>query len=656
MESKKRRIDVLKLQSDNIFKKQYIYLLLLALLILWLFMYENKYIDTIDNKIYNQYSQNFSFNNDSELTHSVIIIDIDQKSIDFLGQWPWPRVVNAQLIKDIFKMHPASIGMDILFEQSDKSSISNIKKFYKEYMNVDLDIAGLPSTYYDNDKIFADALYNTHTVLAVYMKSDIENKNSEHYHLLKNPLLDKASTTYIAKSMIHNIDTLHKKTQSYGFINMTIDDDAIIRRIPLFIRYEDMVIPSFALQNLLSSDKNIKFKKENKVSILGHTFHIDSNSEALLHFYKPSWYKHISAIDILQGKVPSEVLAGKTVLVGTTLIGHNDKHLVATGDKLYGIDIHATLIENILNDQIIWQPYIFKIIYILLGLIVLYIAIKLIQKKNYYKLPLLFIFTIVLSFIISLLTFQFNIYDSIAYLWIPLLIYVTLIAFILFYIYDKEQKNFYKKLNYSHAAALESMVMVVEAKDCETASHLIRTKKYIETLAYELKKKGLYPELLSHEYIDLVSRAAPLHDIGKVGIPDMILNKAGKLNTSERKIMDTHPEIGRKILENAIKSYQENIFLTTASNIAYYHHEKWDGSGYPKSLKGKEIPLEARLMGLVDVYDALISKRCYKEAYDYEVAEKIIINDKGTHFDPEIVDAFIELKDEFRQIANKYIN
>jgi len=620
-------------------------------------MFQSQYIDAIDNKIYDFYSKNFKFNNqESKLTHTVIIVDIDQKSIDYLGQWPWPRIINAQLLKEIYKAHPASIGMDILFEQSDKSSIKSIKKFYKKYMNLDINVEGLEDSFYDNDKIFADALFSTHTVLAVYLKSNSNTKDIAYNRLIKNPLLDKATTKYKAKSILHNIDILHKATQSYGFINMTIDEDSIIRRIPLFIKYKDMTIPSFALENLLVSDREIEFPSGKSVSLLGHSFHIDANSEVLLNFYSPSWYKHISAIDILKGNVSPQTFAGKTVLIGTTLIGHNDKHTVTTGDKLYGIDIHATLIENILNDQIIWKPSIFKILYIILGFIILFMAIKLIQKKEYYKIPLLFILTLLFSLIISLITFQFNIYDSIAHLWVPILIYFILLGFLLFYIYDRERKNFYKQLNYSHAAALESMVMVVEAKDCETGAHLIRTKEYIKLLAYTLKKNGVYTHILSDEFIDLLSRAAPLHDIGKVGIPDAILNKAGKLNESERKVMDTHPEIGKKILSNAIKTYKENDFLRIASNIAYHHHEKWDGNGYPKNLKGQNIPLEARLMGLVDVYDALISKRSYKEAFEYEKSENIIIDGRGNHFDPDIVDAFIELKNEFRDIATKYSN
>jgi response regulator RpfG family c-di-GMP phosphodiesterase len=145
-----------------------------------------------------------------------------------------------------------------------------------------------------------------------------------------------------------------------------------------------------------------------------------------------------------------------------------------------------------------------------------------------------------------------------------------------------------------------------------------------------------------------------MHDIGKVGIADSILKKEGKLTPLEYEVMKTHPDLGKHIINNAISSYHLNDFFLMARNIAYYHHEKWDGSGYPEGLKGEEIPLEARFMALADVYDALVSKRVYKEAFSYERSVKIIFEGRTKHFDPILVDAFMEIKDEFQKIADTY--
>ncbi len=630
--------------------KLYLYIFITVLLHYW--VYKSGLIEYVDYKIYDFYSKKLKFNtNEQNLTQSVVIVDIDQKSIDALGQWPWSRIIDAQLIGKIQQAYPANIGIDILFNQPDKSSINSIKKFYKKHMDIDIKIEGLKDDLHSNDQIFADTLSRSKITLALCFKNDLSLNKVCDMNDYSNTLLKDAITTYNARSILCNTNTIHNTTKSFGFMNTHIDKDGVMRRVPLFINYQDTIIPSFALANLLAIDKNIKFLTAKSISIMGHTFHTDKHSHVLLNFYKKSWYKHVSAIDVLEGKISKEVFTGKNVLIGTSLIGHNDRHIITTGEMFYGVDIHATLIENILNNHLIWQPHIFKIINILFALFISIGIIILLNKKNYYALVAVTIFTLILPFLISLNSFHNNIYVSIAYLWIPLLIHFTLFGFALLFIYDHERKYFYKELTKSHTAALESMVMVVETRDFETGAHIIRTKEYIRLLALKLKEKGIYKKILTDDFIDTIYRAAPLHDIGKVGIPDSILKKSGKLNEQEYKIIQNHPILGMKIISNAIKAYNKNEFLIAAYNITYYHHEKWDGSGYPMKLKGKDIPLEARLMALVDVYDALISKRCYKEAYSFEKSENIIINESGKHFEPQIVDAFVELKDEFKQIV-----
>jgi response regulator RpfG family c-di-GMP phosphodiesterase len=198
------------------------------------------------------------------------------------------------------------------------------------------------------------------------------------------------------------------------------------------------------------------------------------------------------------------------------------------------------------------------------------------------------------------------------------------------------------------------MVHVAEVHDIETGAHILRTKKYVKALATHIYEKGFYEKELSPERIEMMYATAPLHDLGKVGIEDAILKKEGKLTPMEYEVMKTHADLGRYIINNAISSYKENAFFVMARNIAHYHHEKWDGTGYPEGLKGEEIPLESRLMALADVYDALVSKRVYKEAFSFEETNKIIIDGKGKHFDPILVDGFVEIKDLFREIAQKY--
>jgi response regulator RpfG family c-di-GMP phosphodiesterase len=200
-----------------------------------------------------------------------------------------------------------------------------------------------------------------------------------------------------------------------------------------------------------------------------------------------------------------------------------------------------------------------------------------------------------------------------------------------------------------------AMASLAETRDNETGNHLKRTQTYIRTLAMKLRNHPRFREFLTEENIESLYKLAPLHDIGKVGIPDAILLKQGKLTVEEFEIMKTHPLLGGNAIAMAESGLPTpNRFLHIAREIATGHHEKWDGSGYPMGLKGDDIPISARLMALADVYDALISRRIYKQPFTHEAAVAYILQSKGTHFDPDVTDAFLSLQEEFRHIAERY--
>ncbi|MDZ7819300.1 MAG: two-component system response regulator [Aliarcobacter sp.] len=200
-----------------------------------------------------------------------------------------------------------------------------------------------------------------------------------------------------------------------------------------------------------------------------------------------------------------------------------------------------------------------------------------------------------------------------------------------------------------------AMASLGETRDNETGNHIIRTRSYVKILAKKLQNHPKFKEFLSDEIIDTIYKSAPLHDIGKIGIPDYILLKKGKLTVEEFEIMKTHTTLGKEAIENAEKQLGYEVdFLKIAKEIAFSHQEKYDGSGYPLGLKTDSIPISARLMSVADVYDALISKRVYKDGMNHEEAVKIMIEGRGTHFDPDILDAFLQLQNEFIQIAKSF--
>ena len=204
---------------------------------------------------------------------------------------------------------------------------------------------------------------------------------------------------------------------------------------------------------------------------------------------------------------------------------------------------------------------------------------------------------------------------------------------------------------------LSSLNALAMARDNETGAHIVRTQEYVRCLANRIRQQGDYVEELSDDVIENIHKAAPLHDVGKVGIPDGILYKQGSLTKEEWGVMKTHTLIGENVLASSKSQLPNRLgmdVIDVAIEIAGAHHEQWDGGGYPRGLKGNQIPLSARIMSLADMYDALISERVYKSGWEHEEAVKEILSKRGTHFDPIVVEAFAAERDRFQIIAQRH--
>ena len=224
------------------------------------------------------------------------------------------------------------------------------------------------------------------------------------------------------------------------------------------------------------------------------------------------------------------------------------------------------------------------------------------------------------------------------------------------YLETEVQKRTHDILAIENVAIL-AMASLAETRDSETGLHIRRTQNYVKILAKKLQDHPKFRDFLTPENITILYKSAPLHDIGKVGIPDAILLKPAKLTPQEFEIMKTHTTLGKEAIEHAEQQLGYEIdFLKIAKEIVHSHQEKYDGSGYPLGLKGDEIPIAARLMAVADVYDALISERVYKEAFSHKMAVQIIQEGRKTHFDPDVVDAFLEIEEEFDAIAKRFSN
>lgn len=224
--------------------------------------------------------------------------------------------------------------------------------------------------------------------------------------------------------------------------------------------------------------------------------------------------------------------------------------------------------------------------------------------------------------------------------------FVMTITIIVLIIQGNKRSFYHEQLSGMQSGMITFMAEIVENRDDNTGGHIRRTAAYVEEIARELKRQGDYTEILSDRYMRDMIAAAPLHDIGKIHIPDAVLNKPGRLTDEEFVIMKTHTTAGEELLKHAREELGESGCLNLAVDMAAYHHEWWNGRGYPYGISGEEIPLCARIMAVADVFDALTSKRCYKDAMPVEKAYAIIREESGTHFDPVVAAAFLRRKGE----------
>ena len=589
-------------------------------------------------------------------SNSVVVVEIDEKSLEVFGQWPWSRILVAKLAQEILLSKPAAFGMDVIFSEKDRTSLSEIKNFYKDSLNLDLNTSKIPAPLLDNDKILASSLEAGNSVLAVFASNIPRNKTCSKLTTIKSNLIfeniDKID------DLICSYEPLNALARANGFINARAFSDGVLRYTNLFFYYKNSLIPSFSVAMLMQVDPNLTLLEDEKnrglkVKFLEKEVKLNDEAKALNEIYPKNKFKTFSASDVLLDRVDKSEFSGKFVLFGATALGLND-HFVSSGGKIRsGIFYHASLIENFLTNSLVSQPNFYKDLNFYLSVLVLVSLAFIIVKYGYLPSFLVFVLLTVIAFVSAEIKLKSGVYISIGYIVIPVFIIFLFFTLSMTFYSFWEKRSFLKELEEAHSSAIDSMITVVEGKDRETGGHILRTREYVMVLAQYLRKKGIYN--FSPTFIKVLCQAVPLHDIGKVAIPDNILNKNGSLDEKEWEIMKKHVIYGKEIIQKAkMRSSGKNLFLNAATNIAYTHHEKWDGSGYPQGLKGDEIPIEGRLMAIADVYDALTSKRAYKEKFSYEKAENMIISESGTHFDPTLIKAFIDLKFEFRKIAQKY--
>ena len=418
----------------------------ILLIVIHFYFYSSQYVKKIDHKVYDlMMTLSYEMREDNDFY--TVIVNIDERSLEVLGQWPWSRVVTSNLVDEINHLNPSALGINILFPEVDRNSPINIQKFYKDFLNLEVQFRNVPQNLKDNDKLFLQSIQKAKGTLSTYFYDNAYTH--EHCQELKynQNIFSKRKPKITAESFLCNHEQLQNGVKSFGFINAWKDNDDTFRRIPLFMAYNKKVFPSFAMATLMSFDQSIA---ENI-----------AKNEILLNFplAKP---KVFSAIDILTGSIPKEEIEGKIVILGSSLIGLTPIYTTAIGTQISNSMIHAITIENVLNNNFLREDVFYKKLNLLLSFICSLWIAYLLVKKFYVKSLLLIFLSLTLSFAGTFYLFLDNIYISITYFWLPFSLMIILVFLYHLRVRNQEQlaqENFL--IRQSKLASMGEMISLI---------------------------------------------------------------------------------------------------------------------------------------------------------------------------------------------------
>jgi adenylate cyclase len=592
-----------------------------------------------------------------------VVVDIDDVSLSAVGQWPWPRYRLAALVERIAAERPAAIALDILLPEVDRASLADVQQTFKRDFGIDVAITGVPDGLLDNDGYLGGQIARAGVVAARYFYFDHATREARPPRpgVGFDGAVD-ALALHRAHGVLDNVDAIASQTRLSGFVNAAADADGVMRRLPLLIEYRGVVYPSLALAATMralgvASGRVVDGRDGAALLIGDHAVPIDRSGRALLRFDgPPARYTSVSAVDVLAGRHAPADLRGKVVFVGSSAVGLGDRHVTAMSRSFSGARAQSALVQNILDDRVPRSPDWGGGAALLVGLLLALVHAALFMAER--RLLALAVATLVAMAALGALAFAgITRWGLVLPVAAPALVACSVMAVgfaTRFAVQQRHARRWRKQLENARQVTIESMSAVAETRDPETGSHIKRTQHYVRAIARQLRRSGAYADTLTEEYMHLLFLSAPLHDIGKVGVPDHILLKPGPLTAEEWVVMRKHAEFGRQIILSTSRHIDGDNFLSVAGEIAASHHEKWDGTGYPAGLQGQAIPLSGRIMAVADIYDALINRRCYKGPFPHVEAMEMMRQLRGTTFDPVVLDAFLAIEDEITRIAARF--
>jgi adenylate cyclase len=590
----------------------------------------------------------------------VVIVDVDERSLSTLGQWPWRRDLIGRLIAGVRDLGASVVAVDMVFAEPDRFEPSPL------LVEDAAGPAAMPPA--ASDGAFADLLRPGRVVLGYAMTFDDRPAGSGPcvLHALglatirRDPDLPH-EPFFQASGAICNLPVLAEAAGRSGFLNAAPDADGVLRRVPLLIELDGLVQPGLALAAVAAfrgvRDVALRVANANSTSLMlgDAVVPLDGRSQLLVRYRgQQRTFRYVSAADVLGGRLPAGSFDRTIVFVGTTALG--TREVVATPlDTLFaGVEVQATVADNLLQRDFLHRPEHAALGETLAVIVIGLLAAIVVRSER-------------LALSVALMA------ASGAFLWagslwlletgglylspvFPTLGLLSALGAMTVTAISTERQRADREgqeRTRSQHLMVKALLSLTETRDAETGRHARRTQQYAKLLAEELARHPRFHRYLTSARVGLLSSLAPLHDIGKVGVPDHVLNKPGKLTPDEQAEMRKHPEYGRDVILRAEREADvyDDETLAIAKEIVYTHHERWDGTGYPKGLRGDDIPIPGRLMAVVDVYDAAISRRVYSDPMSFEQVVSLIEKGRGTHFDPAVVDAFLRVEPAMRRVT-----
>ena len=591
----------------------------------------------------------------------VVIVDVDDRSLSTIGQWPWRRDVVGTLITRLRNAGASAIALDIIFAEPDR---------YGQPGDGGGRPAGKNTT--TPDAALAGALRDGRVILGYGLTFDAAPRAQPACVLhpiglaiVQPPDEMTHEPLFHATGAVCNLPMLAEAAAASGFLNAAPDADGILRRVPLLAELGGRVYPSLALAAVTAAtgardiELRIAHVNASVLTIGNRAVAIDGKGNLLLRYRgKKRTFPYFSAADVLTDQIAVGALRGKIVFVGTTALG--TREVVATPlDTLFaGVEVQATVADNLLeqdfNRRSVLGTALEGLVVLMLGLAIAMlvagvgVAPGLIGAAASVA-ALWWVSVWLLSargVFISPLSPTLGVLSALAVL--------TLAKFT---VEVGRADNASRDKTAAQRLMVQALLSLTEVRDAETGRHSRRTQQYARLLAERL---GMHPDFhayLTRERIELLSSLAPLHDIGKVGVPDHILNKPGALTDEELVEMRKHPALGRDVIlkAEARVGVRDDVTLEMVKDIVYTHHERWDGAGYPQGLRGTAIPVAGRVMAVVDVYDAASARTLYRNCLSHDDTVALIVRGKGTHFDPAVVDAFLAVAAFFKIASDEAV-